>query len=199
MAKQTVRKPYAVGIKRREEILDAAQQLFAVQGFRGAALADIAAEVGLTLAGLLHYFTSKEDLLSAVLKRRDDSFAPPFERTLEETGSFCRAVHEVMAQSVASPDALRLFITLAAEATDPEHPSHAYFQKRYRLGREHFAALLAEAQASGEIDPTASGSLLMAVLDGLQLQWLHVPDFEILDEVDRYMDSIAIRKTVEAR
>src|ERR1700761_1310367 len=102
MTKQSVRKPYAVGIKRREEILDAAQQLFSVQGFRGAALADIAAEVGLTLAGLLHYFTSKEDLLSAVLKRRDDSFAPPFEHTLEETGSFCRAVHEVMAQSVAS-------------------------------------------------------------------------------------------------
>jgi AcrR family transcriptional regulator len=197
MAKQTVRKPYAVGIKRREEILDAAQQLFSVQGFRGAALADIAAEVGLTVAGLLHYFPSKVDLLAAVLKRRDDSFAPPYERTLADTGSFCKAVHEVMAQIVASPDTLRLFITLAAESTDPEHPSHAYFQARYRVSREHFTALLAEAKERGEIDPVASGPVLIAVLDGLQLQWLLNPEFDIFGELDRYLATISLRRDGE--
>jgi AcrR family transcriptional regulator len=198
MPKQAVRKPYAVGIKRREEILDAAQELFSVQGFRGAALADIAAEVGLTLAGVLHYFPSKEDLLAAVLKRRDDSFAPSYERTLADTGSFCQAVHEVMAQIVASPDTLRLFITLAAESTDPEHPSHAYFRARYRVSQKHFTSLLAQAQESGEIDPLASGPVLIAVLDGLQLQWLHNPEFDILGELDRYLASISVRTTAAA-
>lgn len=191
MAKQSVRKPYTVGIKRREEILDAAQQLFSVQGYRGTALAEVAAEVGLTMAGVLHYFASKEDLLAAVLKRRDESIAPSYEHILDEGGTFHQAAHEVMVQSMASPDALRIFITLAAESADPEHPAHAYFQDRYRVARARFTRLLDEAKERGEIDPGASGPVLISVFDGLQLQWLLTPEFDILGELDRFLLSIS--------
>jgi AcrR family transcriptional regulator len=191
--KQAVRKPYAVGIKRREEILQAALEVFSVQGYRGAAMAEIAAKVGLTLAGVLHYFPSKEELLAAVLQRRDQSLAPPFEETLKETGSFCQSVHQLMVHSMRSPHELQLFVTMSAESTDPQHPSHAYFQERYRISRQHFTAALAHAKQSGEIDPSASGPILVAVLDGLQVQWLLEPTFDLLGELDSYLASISTR------
>lgn len=191
--KQTVRKPYAVGIKRRQEILEAALELFSVQGYRGAPMADIAAKVGLTLAGVLHYFSSKEELLAAVLQRRDEGITPWFEKTWAETGSLCQSIHELMVRSMSSPHELKLFVTLSAEATDPNHPSHAYFQERYRTSRKRFNRALAKAIEQGEIDPNTSGPILIAVLDGLQVQWLLEPSFDLLAELDRYLDSIKVR------
>ncbi len=193
--KRAVRKPYAVGVKRREEILQAALEVFSVQGYRGAPMADVAAKVGLTLAGVLHYYPSKEELLAAVLRRRDHGLTPPFLQKWEETGSFSQSVHELMARSVSSPLELQLFVTMSAEATDPEHPAHAYFQERYRTSRAHFTEILSQAKERGEIDPIASGPVLMAVLDGLQIQWLLEPSFDILGELDRHLESITLRTT----
>ena len=56
---------------RREEILQAASDLFGVRGFRGTSLASIAEAVDLTEPGLLHYFPSKVNLLQSVLEYRD--------------------------------------------------------------------------------------------------------------------------------
>ncbi len=62
---------YAKGIAKREEILSIALDLVAVNGFRRTSIKDIADAVGLTQAGLLHYFDSKDELWVEVLKRRD--------------------------------------------------------------------------------------------------------------------------------
>jgi AcrR family transcriptional regulator len=192
--KQAVRRPYAVGVKRREEILQAALEVFSVQGYRGAPMADVAARVGLTLAGVLHYFPSKEELLAAVLERRDKGLTPWFLQKWESSGSFRESVHELMVHSMSSPHDLQLFVTMSAESTDPEHPSHAYFQERYRISRKHFNEVLAQAKERGEIHPSASGPALVAVLDGLQMQWLLDPDFDILGELDRHIDSISLQR-----
>jgi len=97
-----------------------------------------------------------------------------------------------MFRSVSSPQELRLFVTLSAESTDPEHPSHAFFQERYRESRQHFAQVVAVAKESGEVKPEASGPLLIAVLDGLQIQWLLDPTFDILGELDQYLNTIKL-------
>jgi len=190
MVKQAVRKRYAVGVARRQQILEAALELFSVQGYRGAPMADVAAKVGLTLAGVLHYFPSKEELLAAVLEYRDDADTPWFEEKWHETNSFRRSVHDLVARSMESPQVMRLFVTLSAESTDPEHPAHGYFKERYRKSRQLFSAVFAEAKERGEVVPDASGPMLIAVLDGLQVQWLLEPDFDLLGELDRYIDSI---------
>ncbi|MEU7894052.1 hypothetical protein AB0B45_14440 [Nonomuraea sp. NPDC049152] len=48
----------------------------------------LAAQVGLILVGVLHYFPSKENLLSSVLQQRDDIDIPWFEEKWAEVGSF---------------------------------------------------------------------------------------------------------------
>jgi len=54
----------------QDELLDAAEELFAIKGFYGASLSAIAARVGLSKPGILHHYPSKEKLYGAVLQRQ---------------------------------------------------------------------------------------------------------------------------------
>ncbi len=56
----------------REDILDAAAQVFRQKGFHGASMADIADAVGLQKASLYHHVTSKQEILLALLDRALD-------------------------------------------------------------------------------------------------------------------------------
>lgn len=55
---------------RREQIIDAAMRVFARKGFARATNKDIAREASITPGLIYHYFTSKEDLLMAVIEAR---------------------------------------------------------------------------------------------------------------------------------
>ncbi|NUP32203.1 MAG: helix-turn-helix transcriptional regulator, partial [Streptomycetaceae bacterium] len=58
------------GEDRKQLILDATQRLVVRHGWRGITLAQIAREAGVSPAGLLHHFESKEQLLHAALDAR---------------------------------------------------------------------------------------------------------------------------------
>jgi AcrR family transcriptional regulator len=60
-------------------VLSAALRAFAANGYSRSSLAQIAAEAGLTAAGLLHHDRSKEELLIAVLAERDRLDAERFQ------------------------------------------------------------------------------------------------------------------------
>jgi AcrR family transcriptional regulator len=53
----------------REDILDAAAQVFRQKGFHGASMSDIAATVNLQKASLYHHVSSKQEILLALLER----------------------------------------------------------------------------------------------------------------------------------
>ena len=59
--------PGRIRVRNRAQILRAAEQVFAEQGFRGATTAAIAARAGLPKANLHYYFGTKEALYRAVL------------------------------------------------------------------------------------------------------------------------------------
>jgi AcrR family transcriptional regulator len=56
----------ARGDETRRRLIDAAMHQFAINGFRGARLEDIAADVGITKAALLRHFGSKDELFFEV-------------------------------------------------------------------------------------------------------------------------------------
>ena len=56
---------------RKQEILDSALVAFGQKGFYKASLADVASAAGITAAGLLHHFKTKEALLVELLQQRD--------------------------------------------------------------------------------------------------------------------------------
>ena len=55
---------------RRDQIIDAAMQVFAQKGFSGATNKDIAREAGITPGLIYYYFESKEDLLKMIIETR---------------------------------------------------------------------------------------------------------------------------------
>lgn len=167
---------YAKGRARREEILDQAVAVFGEVGYRGASLREIAARCGISHPGLLHHFPNKETLLLAVLQRRDE-LGTAVTRSAGATGvAELRGVVALVADNTAAPQIVELFATLSAEATAAEHPAHAYFVDRYRRVVDEltgaFARALAEGALRDGVAPDVAARELVALMDGLQVQWL---------------------------
>ncbi|MFL1375935.1 MULTISPECIES: TetR family transcriptional regulator [unclassified Nocardiopsis] len=165
--------------RRREEILRIAMETFATRGYNKASLAEISDRVGLTQAGVLHYFPSKVDLLTGVLDLRD--------ATAEHGGAdrprglaFLRHLVDTIRHNTGTAGIVRLYAVLSAESVTEGHPAQEYFRGRYDGLREMVAAALAEAREDGEItldlDPGTTAAAIVAVMDGLQVQWLLRPD-----------------------
>ncbi|WP_242454487.1 TetR/AcrR family transcriptional regulator [Bailinhaonella thermotolerans] len=177
------------GDRTRARILDSATELFSRSGFHAVSLRDIAAHAGLTHAGLLHHFPGKESLLIQVLARRDEvdgrlMAGPDARATPEEL--LDRAVAQV-ARNMRSPGLVALYVKISGEAADPEHPAHDYFVHRYRRLRRDATWLLGElfrrADPPVPHDPAVAARELIALVDGLQTQWLLEPEEVDMREV----------------
>lgn len=173
----SVRGPYAKGLAKRDEILDAALELFAQKGYDRTSVREIARHAGLSQAGLLHHFSTKEDLFLEVLRRRDDrssDLVPP-----AHTHSVDRLIRAVD-RNANEPGLVRLFVAMSAESAEDESEARAFFAARYEWLLEQIAADVRAHQASGSIaahlDADDAASLLVAAADGLQIQWLLNPE-----------------------
>lgn len=165
------RGPYEKGEAKRSEILHAALEIFAAEGYRGTSLRKVAAKCNLSLPGLMHYFDSKEDLLTQVLRMRDETA-----RVRQVERDDPKSYREIIREGASTPGLVELFVSMAAAASDPEHPAHAHFAERYPVLRERVAdfvrARVDEGRISSVIPPERLAVLLIAVADGIQLQWL---------------------------
>lgn len=167
---------YERGRRKRAEILDAALQLFGEVGYRSASLRDLAHRVGITHPGLLHHFPTKKDLLSAVLARRDEVDMAEHDAALAAGLDWVDALVALVERNQQRPLVVELHTSLSAEATTPDHPAHAFFVRRYadvldRI-REVFTDRAAEGRLRPGLDPDTAARLLIAAMDGLQVQWL---------------------------
>lgn len=169
----------ARGRARREQLLTVALAAFAAQGFRGASLADIADEVGLSDAGLLHHFPSKEHLLLEVLQAHENHQVEHADEIARRGGGLRDVLLDIARIHERDPAYIRLFTVVAAEAVDAEHPAHEWFVERYDRTRDNFRDRVTQAQQDGairaDLDPDQIARLLIAVLDGLELQYLLTP------------------------
>ncbi|GAA1057718.1 TetR family transcriptional regulator [Agromyces luteolus] len=177
---------YAKGVAKREEILTSALEVIAREGYGRASVRELAEAVGLSQAGLLHYFGTKEELFAAVLRKRDEA---DLARSEDETGT--RSVFEGFRQTIGRnadvPGLIQLYVRLSAEATDAAHPAHAFFTERTRAFRETVAGDIRRMQAEGtaraDVDAEQAAMLLLAAADGLQVQWLTDPTIDMAEHV----------------
>ena len=172
------RGPYAKTAGRINGILDAAVELFAVNGYRSTTMKDIAENAGISQPGLLHHFPSKADVLVALLRRREERALiraeesedlPPVDRIL----TVVRDVED-------NRTLIALHCVLTAEATSPDHPAHEFFKTRYHRIQERttasFRHLLEQGLLKPGTDPARLARTMVAVIDGLHVQWLLAPE-----------------------
>jgi AcrR family transcriptional regulator len=194
-AQRTSRGPYAKTTRTRAAILDAALSVFAQNGYRSGSLKSVAEEVGMSEAGLLHHFPNKSALLSAVLERRDDRARERFRFDPSDGRSVMRDFAELAEYNASIPGVVELFCTLSAEATAPDHPAHSYFVERYelsvRMAREALETLRDQGELAAGVEPDSAARTVIALMDGLQIQWLMDRDsVDMAHELRLYFDSI---------
>lgn len=157
-------------------------QVFAESGFRGGTIRDIAERVGISQAGLLHHFASKNELLESVLTHRDDAAlarmgGDPIAGTLPLGLDLLEGFVDMMSFNATTPGLVALYAVLSSEATGAEHPAHDYFVARYEFVCGALREALEHAQTRGEVradvDCAAAARTLVAISDGLQVQWLY--------------------------
>ncbi|MBT2523615.1 TetR/AcrR family transcriptional regulator [Arthrobacter sp. ISL-28] len=187
MSSSRPRGQYAKGAERREQIIQTATDVFATEGFEGTALKRVAELVGVKEATLFHYFRGKQELLTAVLAERD-------RRGVAAGGDGIGL--PLMIRSAKrnrdEPGLTTLYAVASATANDPGHDSHGFFKERYAELVDVLATDIERRQAAGkarsDLPARELARLVVAVSDGLQLQWLYDKEVDVAGGLSRFID-----------
>jgi AcrR family transcriptional regulator len=144
----------------------------AEHGYRRAYIREIAERVGLTQAGLMHHFRTREHLYQEIIRTRDEHDRDEFAVAPRGVEGF----FAVIEHNQRVPGLAQLYAEFSAEASHPEHPAHDFFRERFAYLREALARDVEQAREDGEfgggVDALTAADLLISAADGLQLRWL---------------------------
>jgi AcrR family transcriptional regulator len=194
-------RPYATllakGEVRRSQILAVAQRLLVRNGWRNTTLGQIAREAGISQAGLLHHFESKEQLLHAVLEARDN---------YDQIHRDCAGVDiidqigRVSERFTEVPHLVGMYLVLLIENLDPDTPLHPRLLNRYRSAVETIADGIRHGQRSGrfrtDVDAAVKAAEIVAFLYGMETTWLLDPTIPLPEVFQEYTRSLATQLAV---
>lgn len=157
--------------EQRRRIRHAARRAFARLGLEGTGLSHVAREAGLGRSSLYHYYRDKASLVRDLADELLEEETALFARAIQSGGSaldriehLTTAIVELFDRSAATG---RLMLQI--RAGDPDR-----FQSMLEMLRSGLAALVAEGQEHGGIDPTldpeATATLVIALMDGVLVQ-----------------------------
>ncbi|WP_158866098.1 TetR/AcrR family transcriptional regulator [Leifsonia sp. AG29] len=177
--------------RKRKEILQAAIETFGTKGSVNGTLADVAEQVGMTHAGVLHHFGSKQNLLLEMLEFRDrDDVAHLARRRIPDGPALFAHLVATAQRNALRPGIVQVYTVLSAESVTDDHPAKSFFEDRYRVLRGEVDAAFRELCAQEDVTDTAAiekaSASILAVMDGLQLQWLLDPTAVDLAEASEF-------------
>ena len=188
---------YENGRRRRAQIIAHATEVFATRGLAGGSLREIADRVEVTPASLLRHFAGKEELLVEVLRHWDEHQVLNEQRT--HGVEFFESLREVTRLNMEQAGLLQLYIVLGMDAVDPRHPANPFIVARQARTLESFRRNLRLGVDRGELAPIdlaavdVESRLLLALLDGLALQWLLSTDMDLAEAVGAALDDVLLR------
>lgn len=188
-------RPYATllakGEDRRQRILSVAERLLARNGWRNTSLAQIAKEAGVTPAGLLHHFESKEQLLNAVLDARDADDAIHADY---RSGDLVTELGRVPERFDRAPELVGTFTVLLVENIAPDAPLHDRLVKRYRDAVDIITAIIERGQESGkyrsDVNAASKAVEILAFTYGMETLWLLDPSIQLAEVFKGYAESL---------
>src|SRR5271170_8096357 len=167
----------------RDEILQAAIQLFASRGFHETSMSEVARAAHVSKALIFWHFKTKEELFMAVLSRLLEPYVIDF---AEEAGAL-----DIKAQILKLVEAYLSFVSdnassvrfFVAQLLHDEHLAEGLVGQVLQLYdgyRALLVDLIARAQARDicvkDFPPDAAVSFLLSTLNGLLIGFLFTPD-----------------------
>lgn len=151
-------RPTPKGERARQQILDAAERLFARSGFHGTSVRDVASELEIPTASLLHHFPRKERLYGAVLQRIAEQLEQALEHATRGAGDHADKLRRLTRRfgqwALQQPDHSAL---LLRELLDNRPRIAEARTLHLRPVVEKFASFVREGQKAGafrtEVDP----------------------------------------------
>jgi AcrR family transcriptional regulator len=192
------RGPYGKSAATRQAILDAASSALRSFGYRGASLRKIGALAGIDQSSIMHYFSSKEELMLAVVNDAERQ-AAEYSSAHRPRGlaSVPISMIDLARENTDHSSAILTFAVLEAEATATDHPLHAYFRERGERRRAGLATWFHVAAEAGLVRPgvdpeIASGSFL-ALWQGIEIQWLNAPHgLDVVRHLEHYLSLVLV-------
>lgn len=183
---------------RRAQILDATLELISESGTRGTTIAAVAKAVGITDAGVLHHFHTKQDLLVAAIELFDARILDDLDVSGARGIEYLRVMRSAGAVMEAVPGVSAVLIKLSAEQLTGDSAVRAVIQRRYRWMLDRLVAAFATAAREGDLradlDPVHEASALVAHLDGIRMQWFLLDgEVSMADSVRAYVDGVLER------
>lgn len=191
-------------LRRREEILKAAMATFGSKGYHNGPLTEIAEQVDMTHAGILHHFGSKDHLLLEVLRYRDESDVAGLDGQHIPGGiDMFRHLVRTAFLNAQRAGIVQTYAVLSAESVTDAHPAREFFEVRYRTLRreavEAFEALCAERGVTVPTTVRHASASVLAVMDGLQVQWLLDPTQVDLGEASEFAIEAIVSAVLDPR
>jgi len=190
----TSARPYATllakGEDRKQRILDVAQRLVTRNGWRNTTLAQIAKEAGVSAAGLLHHFESKEQLLHAVVDARDaddDAHA-------DRSGDLLEQIARTGERVTRAPELVGTYSVLLVENLMPDAPLHDRLLARQQAAIRIVTSLIRRGQESGryrnDFDPALKAVQIVSLVNGMEISWLLDPSVPLQEALQEYATSL---------
>jgi AcrR family transcriptional regulator len=168
------------GVERRQALVAAAIELWSSTGYRGTGITAVAERAGVTPAGLLHHFGTKDAFLLAVVQELDRQTLDGYPGWQAVGGLELLDKLPLMVRTPGERPALwRVLLMLQAENFDADSPAHDYFVARQKVIHSILGDALRRGQAAGELRADADADLVaaqvLAFLLGLQVFREHGP------------------------
>jgi AcrR family transcriptional regulator len=148
----------------RERLLATADDLFYSEGVRAVGVERLLEVSGVGRASFYRHFSSKEDLLLAVLRSRDERWRAWLEAAVTARGGEPLSIFDALAEQFTSPEFRGCaFINAMVEDTDLGSPVYQLVIEHKRVVAEYIASLLTEA---GHADARRLGEQFLMLMDG---------------------------------
>ena len=169
---------------KRDELVQNALRVFYRGGFHAIGMDALAKETGVSKTAIYKHFRTKEELILATLRLRDEQFRNWLMRRVEAIADSPRdqllAVFDVLAEWFREPEFRScMFIKASSEYQDRKHPIHAAAAEHKRLLLVYLQSL---ASAAGAKEADALARRLLLLKEGaIVMAHLHDPEVAAAD------------------
>ncbi len=192
--------------EKRKAFIEIALDEFANNDYNTASVSKIVEKAGIAKGSVYQYFADKQDLFLYLLDVSNQEMMGVIQQSPppHPDADFFDTLRWQMSVTVQAAIRFPVHSKLARRAYSSPLPFRdAVFEKAKKIRDEHFQAMIAQAQASGRLDPTLDPAVVSSMVQGLMndlglfLQtkfgrrrgdWIQLPEVvEVFDQVIRVL------------